>query len=72
MDIGFLIDGEERKSLNGAVYERHDPFTCKVATRAAAARAAASTPSTARPTGTAPAAPATRAASSAPRPAPTA
>ena len=37
MDIGFLIDGEERKSLNGAVYERHDPFTGKVATRAAAA-----------------------------------
>jgi acyl-CoA reductase-like NAD-dependent aldehyde dehydrogenase len=37
MDIGFLIDGEERQAAGGASYERHDPFTGKLATRAAAA-----------------------------------
>jgi len=37
MDIGLLIDGEERGAQSGATYERHDPFTGKLATRAAAA-----------------------------------
>jgi acyl-CoA reductase-like NAD-dependent aldehyde dehydrogenase len=37
MDIGFLIDGEERSSAGGLSYDRHDPFTGKLATRAAAA-----------------------------------
>jgi acyl-CoA reductase-like NAD-dependent aldehyde dehydrogenase len=37
MDIGFLIDGAERGAQGGATYERHDPFTGKLATRAAAA-----------------------------------
>ncbi len=37
MDIGFLIDGAERGAISGATYERKDPFTGKVATRAAAA-----------------------------------
>ena len=37
MDIGFLIDGTERPAASGATYERHDPFTGKLATRAAAA-----------------------------------
>src|SRR3954466_10527426 len=40
MDIGFLIDGEERQAANGASYERLDPFTGKLATRAAAAQIA--------------------------------
>jgi len=40
MDIGFLIDGEERQSGSGASYERNDPFTGKLATRAAAANVA--------------------------------
>lgn len=40
MDIGFLIDGEERQSANGASYNRMDPFTGKLATRAAAAQTA--------------------------------
>ena len=40
MDIGFLIDGEERQSGSGANYERNDPFTGKLATRAAAANVA--------------------------------
>jgi len=43
MDIGFLIDGEERQAAGGASYERHDPFTGKVATRAAAASVADAT-----------------------------
>lgn len=37
MDIGFLIDGEERGALSGATYDRNDPYTGKLATRAAAA-----------------------------------
>src|SRR6201991_2718926 len=37
MDIGFLIDGETRQAGSGATYERHDPYTGKLATRAAAA-----------------------------------
>ncbi|HVX81567.1 MAG TPA: aldehyde dehydrogenase [Devosiaceae bacterium] len=37
MDIGLLIDGEERRALSGATYERHDPFTGALATRTAAA-----------------------------------
>ncbi|MEP7241018.1 MAG: aldehyde dehydrogenase [Devosia sp.] len=40
MDIGFLIDGEERQALSGATYDRNDPYTGKLATRAAAAGAA--------------------------------
>ncbi|HVY52101.1 MAG TPA: aldehyde dehydrogenase [Devosia sp.] len=40
MDIGFLIDGEERPAAGGATYDRNDPFTGKLATRAAAAGAA--------------------------------
>ncbi len=39
MDIALLIDGEDRQSAAGAVHERLDPVTGKVATRAAAARA---------------------------------
>jgi acyl-CoA reductase-like NAD-dependent aldehyde dehydrogenase len=37
MDIGFIIDGEAAAAQNGAVFERKDPVTGKVATRAAAA-----------------------------------
>src|SRR3569833_1555656 len=37
MDIGFLIDGEARNASGGATYDRLDPFTGKLATRAAAA-----------------------------------
>jgi acyl-CoA reductase-like NAD-dependent aldehyde dehydrogenase len=37
MDIGLLIDGEERPATGGATYDRNDPFTGKLATRAAAA-----------------------------------
>lgn len=37
MDIGFLIDGEERNASGGATYDRLDPFTGRLATRAAAA-----------------------------------
>ncbi len=40
MDIGFLIDGEERRAASGASYDRMDPFTGKLATRAAAAQVA--------------------------------
>ena len=40
MDIGFLIDGEERQSASGQTYDRNDPFTGKLATRAAAANVA--------------------------------
>ena len=37
MDIGLLIGGAERGAADGATYERFDPFTGKLATRAAAA-----------------------------------
>ncbi|RWC87018.1 MAG: aldehyde dehydrogenase [Mesorhizobium sp.] len=37
MDIGLLIDGDERAATGKASYERLDPFTVKLATRAAAA-----------------------------------
>lgn len=37
MDIGLLIDGEARTARDGASFERTDPFTGAVATRAPAA-----------------------------------
>ncbi|MBM2710156.1 aldehyde dehydrogenase [Mesorhizobium caraganae] len=37
MDIGLLIDGDKRDASGAASYERMDPFTGKLATRAAAA-----------------------------------
>jgi acyl-CoA reductase-like NAD-dependent aldehyde dehydrogenase len=37
MDISFIIDGAAAKAENGAAFERKDPMTGKVATRAAAA-----------------------------------
>ncbi|TPM29824.1 aldehyde dehydrogenase [Mesorhizobium sp. B2-3-5] len=37
MDIGLLIDGDERAATGSASYERLDPFTGRLATRAAAA-----------------------------------
>ncbi len=37
MDIGLLIDGDERAAAEEASFERFDPFTGKLATRAAAA-----------------------------------
>lgn len=37
MDISLLIDGAARPASNGMRYERHDPVTGKVATRAASA-----------------------------------
>ncbi|MDX8466951.1 aldehyde dehydrogenase [Mesorhizobium sp. VK23B] len=37
MDIGLLIDGDERAATGKASYDRLDPFTGKLATRAAAA-----------------------------------
>ena len=37
MDIGLLIDGDDRPAAGGASYERNDPFTGKLATRAASA-----------------------------------
>ncbi|MER8902505.1 aldehyde dehydrogenase [Mesorhizobium sp. M0772] len=37
MDIGLLIDGDKRNASGSASYERMDPFTGKLATRAAAA-----------------------------------
>ncbi|RUU55718.1 aldehyde dehydrogenase [Mesorhizobium sp. M2C.T.Ca.TU.002.02.1.1] len=37
MDIGLLIDGDERAATGKTSYERLDPFTGKLATRAAAA-----------------------------------
>ncbi len=40
MDIGLLIDGDERAATGKASYERLDPFTGKLATRAAAASVA--------------------------------
>ena len=40
MDIGFLIDGEEVSAESGRTYERHDPVTGAVASRAAAASVA--------------------------------
>lgn len=36
MDIGLLIDGDEKAATGKASYERLDPFTGKLATRAAA------------------------------------
>src|SRR3569623_3511928 len=43
MDIGFLLDGEERNAAGGATYDRLDPFTGMLATRAAAAGVADAT-----------------------------
>ena len=40
MDIGLLIDGAEKGASGGATYDRQDPFTGKLATRAAAANVA--------------------------------
>ena len=40
MDIGLLIDGDKRDASGAAAYERMDPFTGKLATRAAAASVA--------------------------------
>ncbi|RWC79161.1 MAG: aldehyde dehydrogenase [Mesorhizobium sp.] len=40
MDIGLLIDGDEKAATGKAFYERIDPFTGKLATRAAAASVA--------------------------------
>jgi len=40
MDIGLLIDGDERAAAEKASFERFDPFTGKLATRAAAASVA--------------------------------
>lgn len=40
MDIGLLIDGDKRDASGSATYERMDPFTGKLATRAAAASVA--------------------------------
>jgi len=37
MDIGFLIDGEARSAQSGATFDRNDPYSGKLATRAAAA-----------------------------------
>ncbi|SDA61304.1 aldehyde dehydrogenase [Mesorhizobium qingshengii] len=37
MDIGLLIDGDKRDASGSASYERLDPFTGRLATRAAAA-----------------------------------
>lgn len=43
MDIALLIDGEARGAEAGATFERNDPFTGKLATRAAAAGVADAT-----------------------------
>ena len=40
MDIGLLIDGDKRDASGAASYERMDPFTGRLATRAAAASVA--------------------------------
>lgn len=40
MDIGLLIDGDKRDASGSAAYERMDPFTGRLATRAAAASVA--------------------------------
>ncbi len=40
MDIGLLIDGDKRDASGSASFERMDPFTGKLATRAAAASVA--------------------------------
>ena len=40
MDIGFIIDGAADRAEGGATFERHDPVTGAVATRAAAATVA--------------------------------
>ena len=37
MDIGLLINGQERAAAGGASFTRMDPFTGKPATTAAAA-----------------------------------
>ncbi|PZM14767.1 aldehyde dehydrogenase [Rhizobium tubonense] len=37
MDISLLIDGVDRPAQSGRTFDRHDPFTEKLATRAAAA-----------------------------------
>ncbi|MGO4569685.1 aldehyde dehydrogenase [Rhizobium sp. 2YAF20] len=37
MDISLLINGVDRPALSGRTFDRHDPFTEKLATRAAAA-----------------------------------
>jgi acyl-CoA reductase-like NAD-dependent aldehyde dehydrogenase len=37
MNISFLVDGAAMEAEGGATYERKDPMTGKVATRAAAA-----------------------------------
>ena len=37
MDIGFIIDGSPVAASSGATFERRDPMTGAVATRAAAA-----------------------------------
>jgi acyl-CoA reductase-like NAD-dependent aldehyde dehydrogenase len=37
MDISLLINGVDRPAFSGRTFERHDPFTGKLATRAAAA-----------------------------------
>jgi acyl-CoA reductase-like NAD-dependent aldehyde dehydrogenase len=37
MDVGFIVDGAPADAQGGAVFERKDPVTGKVATRAAAA-----------------------------------
>ncbi len=41
MDIGFLIDGAEESAghRSGATYDRNDPYTGKLATRARRRRA---------------------------------
>jgi acyl-CoA reductase-like NAD-dependent aldehyde dehydrogenase len=49
MDIGLLINGDEIAAASGTTFERNDPFTGKVATRAPAggvadAKAAAAFP----------------------------
>jgi acyl-CoA reductase-like NAD-dependent aldehyde dehydrogenase len=40
MDLGFLIGGNDQAAASGATYDRQDPFTGKLATRAAAASVA--------------------------------
>jgi acyl-CoA reductase-like NAD-dependent aldehyde dehydrogenase len=40
LDVGLLIDGEDRPALDGKTFERRDPLTGTVATRAPAAQVA--------------------------------
>lgn len=40
LDVGLLIDGEDRPALDGNTFERRDPLTGTVATRAPAAQVA--------------------------------